>query len=335
MYKRYYTSLIIGVLVCSIVPISLYYTSSEKHSEQAHTKTVYHFEKVDGPIQPIPRKIEVDNRWVTLGKALFHSPLLSKNNTISCSSCHLIDFGGDDGFPVSTGVNNAEGVRNSPTVLNSSFNFRQFWDGRASTLSEQITTPIHNPVEMATNWAEIIQKLNDDSYFSKSFQQLSTQGVSTENIVKALTIYEESLITPNAPIDKYLLGDRSALSEQQIRGLAYFINYGCASCHQGRNIGGNLYQKLGRVNDIPEILTLDLGKYEVTKLDQDKYVFKVPSLRNIADTGPYFHNGAIDNLAQAVRIMASSQLGRELTDQEVEDIVALLQSFSSKVIEVQ
>lgn len=335
MYKKYYTSLMLGILVCCIVPISVYYSSGEKVSEQAHKKTVYHFEKVDGPIQPIPRKLEVDNRWVTLGKALFHSPLLSENNTISCSSCHLIDFGGDDGFPVSMGVNNAEGVRNSPTVLNSVFNFRQFWDGRSGSLSEQISGPIHNPVEMATTWPDIIAKLKNDSYFSKTFTQISKQGITTDNIVKALTIFEESLITPNAPIDQYLLGDKSALSEQQKRGLNYFVNYGCATCHQGRNIGGNLYQKLGRVNDIPKILTLDLGKYEVTKLEQDKYVFKVPSLRNIADTGPYFHNGAIDNLPQAVRIMASSQLGRELTDQEVEDIVALLQSFSSKVIEVQ
>lgn len=335
MHKRYYISLMAGILACSVVPISVYYFHSETNSERTYQKTIYYFENVAGPIQPIPRKMKVDKRWLTLGKALFHSPLLSQDNTISCSSCHLIDFGGDDGFPVSTGVGNSEGVRNSPTVLNSSFNFRQFWDGRSGTLSEQIDGPIHNPIEMGTSWPDIINKLSQDDYFNKSFQEVSTQGITSENIIKALTIYEESLITPNAPIDRYLLGDKKALSEQQQRGLSYFVNYGCATCHQGRNIGGNLYQKLGRVNEIPQILTLDLGKYELTKREQDRYVFKVPSLRNIADTGPYFHNGAIDNLPEAVRIMARSQLGRELSAQEVDDIVALLHAFSSKVIEVQ
>ena len=328
-------SLLLGIFVCCAVPLTLYYMSGEQSTVRAEQKTVYHFETVDGPIQPIPRKLEIDTRWVNLGKALFHSPLLSKNNTISCSSCHLIDFGGDDGFPISTGVNNARGVRNAPTVLNSSFNFRQFWDGRASTLSEQISGPVHNPVEMGSSWAEIIEKLNNDTYFSKTFRSLNPQGVTRENIVKAITTYEESLITPNAPIDRFLLGNDNALTEQQQRGLDHFINYGCSTCHQGRNIGGNLYQKLGRVNSIPEMLTLDQGKYQISKHEQDRNVFKVPSLRNVADTGPYFHNGAVDNLPQAVRIMASSQLGRELPENEIEDIVALLQAFSSEVIKVQ
>ena len=335
MHARYYITLILGIFVCSIVPISLYYLSGEKSRIQAERKTIYHYEKVDGPIQPIPRTMEIDTRWVNLGKALFHSPLLSKNNTVSCSSCHLIDFGGDDGFPVSTGVDNAKGVRNSPTVLNSTFNFRQFWDGRASSLSEQIAGPVHNPIEMGSSWAEIVEKLSSDSYFNKTFYSLSQHGVTRENIVKAITTYEESLITPNAPIDRYLLGDDTALNDQQQRGLDHFINHGCATCHQGVNIGGNLYQKLGRVNSIPEILIQDSGKHQTSNQEQDRNVFKVPSLRNVADTGPYFHNGAVDNLPQAVRIMASSQLGRELPEQEIEDIVALLHAFSSKVIELQ
>ncbi len=335
MDKRYYLSLIIGIVLCSAAPLWLYYLSIDQSTIEAERKTVYHFEKVPGPIQPIPRKMEIDTRWVSLGKALFITPLLSKNNTISCSSCHLIDFGGDDGFPVSTGINNAKGVRNSPTVLNSSFSFRQFWDGRASSLSEQISGPVHNPVEMGSSWAEIIRKLKSDSYFNKSFRALDPQGVTRENIVKAITIFEESLITPNAPIDRYLLGDSNALTEQQQRGLIHFTNHGCTTCHQGVNIGGNMYQKLGRINTIPEILVEDLGKYELTKQEQDRNVFKVPSLRNVADTSPYFHNGAVDNLPQAVRIMASSQLGRDLPEDEIEDIVALLHAFSSKVIEVQ
>ncbi|MDO6775654.1 cytochrome-c peroxidase [Shewanella sp. 3_MG-2023] len=334
MYKKYYILIISGILICSVVPATVYMATIGKKAEKSHTKTHYYFEKVDSPIQPIPRRLEIDKQWLILGKALFHSPLLSKNNTISCSSCHLLDFGGDDSFPVSIGVNNGQGVRNSPTVLNSVFNFRQFWDGRAASLREQIEGPIHNPVEMGSTWPEIIKKLKQDSYFSETFQDLSYEGITSENIIKAITTFEESLITPNAPIDRYLLGDKTALTDQQKRGLNYFINYGCSTCHQGRNIGGNIFQKLGRINTIPKKLTLDLGKFEVTGLDKDKYVFKVPSLRNITVTGPYFHNGAVESLTEAVRIMASSQLGRQLTDSELDDIVALLHAFTSQVIEV-
>ena len=247
----------------------------------------------------------------------------------------MIDFGGDDGFPVSTGINNGQGERNSPTVLNATFNFRQFWDGRASSLAEQAIGPIHNPVEMGSTWNEIIVKLSEDDYFTETFNRLSEDGVTAENIIKAITIYEESLITPNSPIDDYLLGDKNALTEQQIRGLSLFNNYGCSTCHQGVNIGGNIYQKLGRINDIPQILTLDKGRFEVTNERIDEYIFKVPTLRNIAETAPYFHNGSIDNLPDAVRIMAKSQLGRELSKEEVADIVALLHSFSAKVLEVK
>jgi len=335
MESGYYKSLIIGLFVCSLAPLSLYLLSDEQSTVKAEQKTVYHFEKVAGPIQPIPRNMEIDTRWANLGKALFHSPLLSKNNTVSCASCHLIEFGGDDGFPVSTGINNAKGERNSPTVLNSSFNFRQFWDGRVSTLGDQIAGPLHNPIEMGTTWAEVIEKLRSDSYFKKTFYSLNPQGVTSENIIKAITIYEESLITPDAPIDRYLLGDSNALTEQQQRGLNHFIEHGCASCHQGVNIGGNMYQKLGRIDSIPTILAEDLGRFRITNQEQDKYVFKVPSLRNVADTGPYFHNGAVDTLPEVVRIMAGAQLGRELPENEIEDIVAVLHAFSSKVIELQ
>jgi len=335
MNKKYYQSLAFAMLVCSIIPAVVYYLSIQHQTLQGFRETVYHFKQVDGPIQPIPQRIEIDKNWLNLGKALFHSPLLSKDNRVSCASCHMIDFGGDDGFPVSSGVDNAKGVRNSPTVLNSTFSFRQFWDGRASSLTEQVTGPIHNPIEMATSWPEIIIKLSEDSYFTKTFDKLSSDGITADNIIKAITIYEESLITPNSPIDRYLLGDESALSAQQKHGLDLFINYGCSTCHQGVNIGGNIYQKLGRINDIPQILTLDHGKYDVSQQEIDKYIFKVPTLRNIAETAPYFHNGAIDNLPDAVRIMGHSQLGRELNDDDVNDIVALLNSFSSKIIEIE
>jgi cytochrome c peroxidase len=335
MDKKYYISLVCAFIFCTIPPCVIYYSSFNIDEDKEQIKTTYLFENVAGPIQPIPRQLIIDKDWVLLGKALFNSPLLSKDNTTACASCHMINFGGDDGFPVSTGINNAQGERNSPTVLNATFNFRQFWDGRASTLAEQMVGPIHNPVEMGSSFDEIIEKLSQDEYFKSSFSRLSDEGITTKNIIKAITTYEESLITPNSPIDRYLLGDKDALTAQQVRGLSLFTDYGCATCHQGRNIGGNIYQKLGRVSDIPNILTLDKGKFLLTNEAIDEYIFKVPTLRNIAETAPYFHNGSIQSLPEAVRIMAASQLGRDLTDNEVEDIVAVLQAFSAELLEVK
>lgn len=297
-------------------------------------ETQYEYQYVDGPIQPLPKIKSIDHDWRLLGQALFHSTLLSKDNTVSCSSCHMITLGGDDGFALSTGVNNQLGERNSPTVLNSVFNFRQFWDGREQNLALQIDGPIHNPVEMATSWPEVVDKLNADQYFSSAFTAISKQGVTKDNIVKALVTYEESLITPNAPIDRYLLGEKQALTEQQVRGLDKFISFGCSTCHQGKNIGGNFYQKLGRLDDIPEKLKQDLGRFEFSNDPVDKFIFKVPSLRNIADTAPYFHNGSVATLPEAVSIMAKTQLGMDITEQDKQDIVALLQAFSAPVQEL-
>lgn len=335
MSKNYYISLLVALAVACLFPLYTYLTLEKRVNDNAFIQTKYNFERVEGAIQPIPKSMEIDTNWLVLGKALFHTPLLSKDNTVSCASCHMVDFGGDDSFPLSTGVNNEKGTRNSPTVLNATFNFRQFWDGRAISLAEQIAGPIHNPVEMGTSWHEIIPKLENDPYFSKTFESLSQQGVTIENIIKAIVIYEESLITPDAPIDEYLLGNENALSAQQKRGLKLFNEYGCSTCHQGINIGGNIYQKLGRVDEIPDVLSGDLGLFEVTQNEQDRYVFKVPSLRNVAQTAPYFHNGSVEALPEAIRIMAKSQLARDLTDQEVDDIEELLKSFTAKVIEVE
>lgn len=309
-------------------------TQSHAEDQNPVQETVYDFTEIEHPIQPIPTLKSVNKELVLLGKALFNSPLLSKDNTISCASCHMPNFGGEDGFPVSTGVNSLKGSRNSPTVLNSVFNFKQFWDGRAATLAEQVSGPIHNPVEMGTDWNSIVNKLSQDSYFSGAFKQMNNKEITAENIIRAITAFEETLITPNAPIDKYILGDKTALSQQQVRGLELFMDYGCTTCHQGINIGGNLFQKFGRISDIPKNLLTDLGRYDITGDDYDKNVFKVPSLRNITQTGPYFHDGSIATLEEAVTIMARSQLGRELSPSELADIVALLHAFSGELVEI-
>lgn len=334
--KHYYLT-VSSLLGFGVLILCLYFvlSNNQVHYNTIPEETRYQFKEVDHPIQPIPTLQHIDLRWVRLGKALFHSPLLSKDNSVSCASCHMVDFGGDDGFSLSTGVANNIGTRNSPTVLNAAFNFRQFWDGRSATLEDQVEGPIHNPVEMATNWPQVIEKLMNDKLFKQAFADLGIDVIEPSQIVKAITTYEESLITPDSPIDQYLLGNASALSPLQIKGLNKFENFGCITCHQGVNIGGNLYQKLGRLNELPTNLKYDLGRYEITKNPLDKHVFKVPSLRNILKTAPYFHDGSIETIEEAITIMAEKQLGREISDQDIAELVALFQSFSAPLIEVE
>lgn len=334
MHKLYLTSIGLGLTVSAAITAGYFFaTQTDNLKDQTQTNTQYSYVSVDSPIQPIPTIAEIDLEWFYLGKALFNSPLLSSDNTISCASCHLTEYGGDDGFPVSTGVNSKTGTRNSPTVLNAVFNFQQFWDGRSHSLADQISGPIHNPVEMNSNWSEIIEKLKQDEAFQSMFDQVSQSGISKEAIIKAITTFEEALITPNSPIDRYLLGDTEALTAQQKRGYQKFLDYGCIACHQGLNIGGNLFQKLGRIDIMPAAFASDFGLYEVTGNEEDKHVFKVPSLRNVAETAPYFHDGSVETLEEAVTIMAQVQLGRSLSEEDKADLIALLKSFSSPYIE--
>lgn len=293
--------------------------------------TQYEYQSVSGPIQPIPKIKSIDSDWVKLGKALFNSPLLSKDNTVACSTCHNVNEGGDDGFPVSIGVEGGIGTRNSPTVLNSIFNFRQFWDGRSADLAEQVQGPIHNPIEMGSNFPDIIIKLNQVPEFVQSFRSLNPDGITEQAIIKAIVTFEESLVTPHSPIDQYLLGDTNALTEQQKRGFSKFKSFGCVSCHQGRNIGGNLYQRIGRLNDVPKKLLQDEGRFVLTKHEYDRFVFKVPTLRNITKTAPYFHNGSVATLEEAVTIMAKGQLGLDLSKQDISDLIALFKAFESPI----
>jgi len=333
----YLICIVIALAIIILIILSYYYLTlpTTKVSNVKLSQTTFHSVRVRGAIQPIPKKITTNIKWVELGKALFNSKLLSKDNTIACASCHLIKHGGDDGFQFSTGVNNQQGTRNSPTILNAVFNFRQFWDGRSKNLTEQISDPINNPIEMATNWPDVIAKLNQSSTFKQAFKRVGNENINQKNIVKAITVFEESLITPHAPIDKFILGDNSALTVQQQRGLKKFIDFGCITCHQGQNIGGNLYQKLGRIDFVPENLQQDLGRFTLTNKESDRFVFKVPSLRNIAQTAPYFHNGSVESLERAVQIMARAQLGLSLSEQDTEDLVALLQAFTGKLYNVR
>ncbi len=279
------------------------------------------------PITPLPKYIKTDVKKVRLGKALFFDPLLSKDGTISCASCHDIDHGGDDGKPVSTGIFGQKGSVNSPSVLNALFNFRQFWDGRAKDLQEQAAGPIENPVEMGNSFKNLIETLKHSSY-NKQFMTIYKDGITKENITDAIAEFEKTLITSNSPFDKYLRGDQGAITQQQKEGYALFRSKGCIACHHGQNVGGNMYNKFGIIVTIDDT---NLGRYSVTGNESDKHFFKVPSLRNVALTAPYFHNGSVKTLKKAVYFMAKHQVGRPITEEEVLKIVAFLNSLTGSI----
>lgn len=284
------------------------------------------------PISPIPETVDYDADKARLGKKLFTDTRLSRDDTISCHSCHQIDMWGTDLVPVSTGIDSAQGRRNSPTVFNAVFNFRQFWDGRADDLPHQAEGPVIDPVEMGmASWEEAELKLKDIEEYRQAFQQVYGTGVTREAITDALAEYQKTLITPNSPFDQYLRGDQAALDDEQMRGYELFKAYGCVSCHQGRNVGGNMYQKFGVVKDIKlrqdSPAASDLGRFEITGNNWDKFLFKVPSLRLAAKTPPYFHDGSAATLEQAVSVMIEFQLGRQVPDTDRQAIIAFLESL--------
>ena len=276
-------------------------------------------------ITPIPYISDYNYKKALLGKKLFFDVRLSRNNTISCASCHLIEDGGDDNNKVSLGIDGKIGTRNSPTVLNARYNSTQFWDGRANNLQDQVKGPIHNPVEMGSNFKEVISKLKKDKDYPKEFLRLYKDGIIPLNITDAISEFEKTLTTPNAPFDKFLRGDKKALDKNELQGYKLFKEYGCISCHNGINIGGNLIQKIGVMENFN---TLDFGKFNITKDEKDRFYFKVPSLRNIELTAPYFHNGETKTLKSAVEQMIIYQIGYPLEDEEVENIIKFLKTLN-------
>jgi cytochrome c peroxidase len=291
--------------------------------------------------EPIPSSppgvegVEATPDRIELGKMLYFEPRLSESHTINCNSCHVVGLGGVDMLETSLGHRWQKGGRNAPTVLNAVFNTAQFWDGRAKDLEEQAGGPMINPVEMATTHAHVIEQLSAIPGYVAMFQKAFPEDadpINIKNVEDAIALFEATLITPDAPFDRYLRGDESALTAEQKEGLQLFVDNGCAGCHDGINVGGGQYQPFGVV-ELPwaELLPpADKGRFEVTKTPSDEYVFKVPTLRNIALTPPYFHTGKAWDLRQAVAVMGSAQLGIELTDDEVDKITAFLHSLTGE-----
>ena len=276
---------------------------------------------------------------VRLGKILYFDKRLSKDGTQSCNSCHNMSTFGVDNLPVSPGDNGGNGTRNSPTVLNAAFHTTQFWDGRAKDVEEQAGMPITNPVEMAIPSEDfLVERLSGIDMYNEMFAKVYADEetpLTYKNISKSIAAFERTLITPSK-WDDYLTGSAGALTLEQKRGLNSFLNVGCISCHMGTLLGGNMFQKFGVYDNYWEYTksaVIDEGRFEVTKNEGDKYMFKVPSLRNVAETHPYFHDGSVADLGEAVKIMAKVNLNKDLTSTEVSDIVAFLGSLTGEVTE--
>ena len=282
------------------------------------------------PILPIPTLPKSDPAKVALGEMLFRDPRISKDNRLACISCHHLDRGGEDGLPHSPKTGGSMTRMHTPSIFNVSLNFQLFWDGRKKTLEEHIETPR----ETQTEWREVLAKLRNDPEYQAAFARAyPQQGMSEATLKHAVVTFENSLLTPGARFDRYLLGEENAITEQEKAGYRLFKSYGCAACHQGVNVGGNMFQKIGIMRDYfidRKTTDADLGRYNVTKQEADKYVFRVPSLRNVAITPPYFHNGSIPTLRDAINEMAKYQLGREIPEQEVELIIAFLHTLTGE-----
>jgi cytochrome c peroxidase len=267
---------------------------------------------------------------IELGKTLFFDPRLSKSGLISCNTCHNVGMGGDDFQETSTGHGWQKGPRNSPTVLNAVYNVAQFWDGRAGDLKEQAKGPVQASAEMNNTPEGVLRTLNSIPRYKEMFALAfpgQEQPVTFDNMAAAIEVFEATLTTPDSRFDRLLRGEEQALTEAEIKGLQVFMAKGCADCHGGRNMGGQDYFAFG-VMEKPDsdIIGEDKGRFVVTKLQEDEYVFKSPSLRNIALTPPYFHSGKVWPLTEAVRIMGSAQLGIQLDEQETSNITAFLQT---------
>ncbi len=275
----------------------------------------------------IPSNLDTDE--VKLGRELFHDPRLSEDNSISCSSCHDLRSAGADKGAISRGIFHQEGTRNSPTVFNSGMNYRQFWDGRAAALEDQVDGPIQSKVEMGTTWSEVLRKLKQDPHYQREFRQVFPGGIEASSVREALAEFERSLVTIDCKFDRYLKGETNLLTNKELAGYRLFNTLGCVSCHQGKNIGGGLMEPFGimKNRDIQD-------NNDFTDLWPDREVrntlYKVPSLRNVGSTAPYFHDGSAKTLPEAVRIMSEAQLYRDLTDSEIDQITSFLNTLTGR-----
>ena len=288
------------------------------------------------PVRPIDASLDTDPAKVALGFSLFHDTRLSVDNTVSCATCHALETAGVDNKQYSEGVDAQVGGVNAPTVYNAVYNFVQFWDGRAKTLADQAAGPPLNPIEMAsTSFDEIIAKLAKDKKFASDFKKVYPDGLTEANITDAIEEFERTLITPDSRFDKWLRGDDSALTAEELSGYQLFKEYDCATCHVGPNLGGLSYELMGLRKHYFEDRGLELteednGRFKETQLERDRHRFKVPGLRNVEHTWPYYHDGTRLTLEDAVRDMGTYQSGVEMAQNEVDQVTAFLKTLTGE-----
>jgi cytochrome c peroxidase len=287
----------------------------------------------DEPVTPVLVVEDLDPAKVELGRKLFQDPRLSGGNTLSCTSCHHLDRGGDDQNRRSLGSDGRLLDFNAPTIFNAALNFRLNWRGNFRTLEAQNESVLLGPRLMNIGWDELLKRLRADRDYQSAFSATYGGGPQRSSVLDVLATFQRSLLTPDAPFDDYLRGAPDAISADQQRGYQLFKSYGCIACHQGRNLGGNLLEKFGVFADPfagRAMTEADLGRYAITHLESDRQVFRVPSLRNVAITAPYFHDGHVSSLIEAVDTMARSQLGRELPKRDLDLIVGFLSTLTGK-----
>lgn len=290
-------------------------------------------ESVLEPVQPLPLEHGQDPAMVALGDKMFHEVRLSGDNSLSCASCHALDKGGTDQSQFSTGINGQVGDINSPTVYHSGLQFMQFWDGRAPTLEAQADGPVNNPIEMGSNWSQALPKLQAASDVVEAFAKVFPDGLTADNVMKAIAAFERSLNTPSR-FDQYLRGNPGALTEEERRGYELFKEHACATCHSGKILGGQSFERMG-INadyfvDRGDVLKRDYGRFNHTANEKDRFKFKVPTLRNIEKTGPYFHDGTVTDLLEAVKFMGKYQSPTPLSETDARLIVQFLLSLTGE-----
>jgi cytochrome c peroxidase len=290
--------------------------------------------QVREPIQPIPLEIALDRNKVALGEKLFGDVRLSGDRQISCLSCHKLDMGGTDRLALSTGVNGAIGEVNTPTVFNVGYNFYFNWNGKFENLMDHLQALMTNPKVMGTQWEASIRALQQVPDYVREFSQIYPEGLTPDNIKDAIVTYEQSLFTSNARFDQFLRGNKRVLTALEQEGYRLFKAYGCVSCHQGGNVGGNMFARFGNLGDYfadrGNLTPADLGRFNVTQDRADRFVFRVPSLRNVALTPPYFHDGSVKTLEEAISIMAKYQLGRSLSQAKIDAIAQFLNALTGE-----
>ncbi|WP_217577461.1 cytochrome-c peroxidase [Mesorhizobium sp. GbtcB19] len=284
------------------------------------------------PITPVPIELNLDQRKVQLGRQLFTDSRLSGDNGTSCASCHFFNRGLTDGAPISHGQPGHPGATNTLSLFNVGLSSKLGWDGHLLTLEQQAAGVVENPTTMGSKWGYVLDILKRDSGLTTTFNQIYPDGIQRDNVIDALVEYEKSLTTPNAPFDRYLRGDQDAISSEAKEGYQLFKDYGCASCHQGVNVGGNMLQVFG-IFGKPEAAAQGShtpGAAQNSGISDDQPVFRVPVLRNVQITGPYFHDGSVQTLPEAIAIMAKTQLGRDVSNEDIAKLEAFLDSLTGE-----